>query len=112
MFCNLLYWNIGRKFYQIRNTCSNPIDYLSKYCSYSFGSDFFHRENIRYMKRFYSYFPIYCKSFEKISWNHFKVILNIDSSKKRNFYLYLYLFLRCSTDELEQLIRMKSYERI
>ena len=112
MFNNLLFWKIGKHLYKIRNKCDNPIAYLSNYYSYYFGSNFFNRENIRYMKRFYLYFPIYFKKYEDLSWNHFKVLLKIRDSNKRNFYFYYLLFTNSSVDELEYLIENKTYERI
>ena len=112
MFTNLLYWKIGKHLYQIRNDYENPIAYLSNYYSYYFGSNFFNRENIRYMKRFYLYFPIYFSKYESLSWNHFKILLKIRNKRKRNFYFYYLLFTNSSVEDLISLINSKTYERI
>lgn len=112
MFKNLLYWKIGKHLYQIRYEHENSLAYLSNYYSYYFGSNYFNRENIRYMKRFYLYFPIYLPEYERLSWNHFKILLNIRNKYERNFYFYYLLFTRSSVEELELLINNHIYERI
>ncbi len=112
MFYNLLFWNIGKQLYLFQNHYANPIAYFSNYYSYYFGSNFFDRENLRYMRRFYLYFPIYFSKFDKVSWNHFKLLLNIRNGQKRNFYFYFLLFANSSVEELELLIHNHIYERI
>ena len=112
MFKNKIYWKIGKRLYQIRNKHENSLAYLSNYYSYYFGSNFFNRENIRYMKRFYLYFPIYCPKYEMLSWEHFKILLKVRNSKERNFYLYYLLFTNSSVEDLELLINNHLFERI
>ena len=82
----LLFWNIGKRVYEEQNTCDNPIQKYSEYCSYYFGNSvLFTRENIHLMKRFYMNFPIYYKEMNKVSWDQYRLLLMIKNKKERLF---------------------------
>ena len=84
----LLFWNIGKRVYEEQNTCDNPIQKYSDYCSYYFGNSvLFTRENIHLMKRFYMNFPIYYKEMNKVSWDQYRLLLMI---KKKDFFIMLF----------------------
>ena len=67
-YSNYFYWNLGKKIASLKDIHSNPCEYISNFCSYTFGnSDNFNRENVNYIKKFYLYFPIYLEKFNEIS---------------------------------------------
>ena len=110
---NKFYWNIGKKIYSLKGKCLNPCEYISNYYSYYYGNSYkFNRGNIINMKKFYLYFPIYSKSYDKLTWEHFKLLININDSHIRNFYLFISLFCNSSVDELNNIISNSIYQRI
>ena len=106
----LLFWNIGKRVYEEQNTCDNPIQKYSEYCSYYFGNSvLFTRENIHLMKRFYMNFPIYYKEMDSINWEQYQLLLMIKNKKERFFYYALSLFLSINYFELLELIQNNYY---
>ena len=112
-YSNYFYWNIGKKIFHLKNTCSNPNEYVSTIYSYTFGnSKLFNRENIIFMKNFYLCFPIYIERFNELSWNHFKLLLKVKNKKDRNLYLWIALFCKSSLEELEIIINHSYFSKI
>lgn len=110
---NKYYWKIGRIINSLQNKCNNPCEYVSNYLSYYFGnSNKFNRENIKYMEKFFYYFPFYFEKFNILRWNQFKVLLNINNNYIRNFYLKVALFCNSNEEELKLLINNKIVYRI
>lgn len=109
----LLFWNIGKRVYEEQNTCDNPIQKYSEYCSYYFGNSvLFTRENIHLMKRFYMNFPIYYKEMNKVSWDQYRLLLMIKNKKERLFYYALSLFFSADYKELSEFIDNQYFIRI
>lgn len=110
---NKLYWTIGKNIYKLKDKCLNPCEYISNYYSYSYGNSYkFNRENILYMKKFFMYYPIYIDRFDNLSWEHFKILLNLNNKIIRNFYLSIALFCNSSVEELDFIITNFTYFRI
>lgn len=110
---NKMFWSIGKEIYNLKNNCFNPCEYISNYYSYKYGDSFkYSRENISIMRNFYLCFPIYIKNYDNISWNHFKLLININDKIIRNFYLRLIIFCNSSVDDLNIIINSSLYNRI
>ena len=110
---NKEFWNIGKTIYNLKDICSNPCEYISNYYSYKFGDSYkYSRENISIMRNFYLCFPIYINNYDKLSWNHFKLLINIREKIIRNFYLRIVLFCNSSEEDLITYINSSLYSRI
>ena len=108
-----LFWNIGKNVYKKQKYFENIYEKYSIYCSYLFGmSDFFTRENIRYMKRFYCVFPIYYDSLSRLSWEHYKLLLKVYDREDLYFYYNVALFCNSSMLELKYLINNNYFKII
>lgn len=110
---NEFYWYIGKNIYNLKNKCSNPCEIVSNYYSYTYGNSYrFSRENISIMRNFYLCFPIYIEVYNKLTWNHFKLLINIKDKIIRNFYLAIIIFCDSSVEELKFIINSSLYNRI
>ena len=108
----LLYWNIGKKVYEDKETI-NSIEKYSNYYSYYYGNSYlFNRENIRLMKLFYICFPIFNKKLNNISWDQYKLLFRINDRKERLFYFYTSLFFNSDLLDTNNLIENDYYLRI
>ena len=75
-------------------------------------SQTFSLENIHYMKQFYQCFPIYVPELNKLKWEHYLVLLKINDSKERYFYLKIAIFCKSSVCELKDVINENVYNTI
>ena len=75
-------------------------------------SDLFSVNNINYMKKFYCAFPIYVEQLNKLSFEHYKLLVNISDAKKRYFYFWVAIFCRSSVNELKSFIYSDLYNYI
>ena len=64
------------------------------------------------MKKFYCSFPIYLDRFSELSFDHYKLIVDINDLKSRYFYFGLALFCRSDVRQLERSIQDDLYENI
>jgi len=100
-----LFWKIGEFTLKNRENFDNVISKCSLNFSYHYGlSDMFSIENIRLMRRFYCYFPIFMKKLEYLNWEHYKILVNIYDADERMFYFKVALFCKMSFNDLECLI--------
>lgn len=112
-----LYWNIGKIIMQIqkgeaRASYGNTIlETLSQKLTKEFGKGFSAR-NLRTMRKFYNYYPIWQTVSSKLSWSHYLEILKIDEEFKRNFYINETINSRWSVRELQRQIGSLLYERL
>ena len=91
----------------------NSTSKYSEFFSYYFGrSDIFSMHNIHYMKKFYCCFPVFCDRFRELSFEHYKLIVDVSDLKRRYFYFWLALFCRSNVCELEKYIQEDLYARI
>ncbi len=109
----ILYWKIGKDVCEKKELYENVVEKYSNYYTYLFGNSFlFTRENIHFMKRFYLNFPIFYSLLEKISWEQYKVLLNIRNRDERFFYFQLSLLFNSDFEGTVDFIRNQYYFRI
>ena len=105
-----LFWKIGQSVFKNQNRYENVVLRISNYLSYYFGmSKTFSIGNISYMKKFYRCFPVYYKELEKLSFEHYKLLVDISGLEERYFYFRVALFCRGNVEELEEIIREDIY---
>ena len=100
-----IFWKIGKTVFEKQEVCSNAFEKYANYFAYYFGNSyFFTRENIKYMELFYLSFPIFYKRLENISWDQYKLLLNINYLEERFFYFRVILLFnydyRCTRELL------------
>lgn len=112
-----LYWNIGKIIIQIQQGedrafyGENLLETLSKKLTKEFGKGFSAR-NLRTMRKFYSYYPIWKTVSSKLSWSHYIELLKIEDSYKRDFYLHETINCCWSVRELQRQRNSLLYERL
>lgn len=108
-----LCWKIGKEVRKYEDMCWNPFRKYALLYTYKFGtSEWFSVRNIKYMEKFYKCFPIYYEELNKLSFEHYKLLVDICEVQKRYFYYRLALFCRSSVLELQQIITSNVYLRI
>ena len=108
-----LFWLIGRNVYNKQKSYANVCCKYSEYYSYKYGnSNMFSRDNLKYMSNFYCRFPMYLDCLTKLSWNHYRLILNISDNDEQYFYFRIALFCRSSVEELRYLINNNYFYKI
>lgn len=101
----LFYWKVGQTINRDSSSSENIIKKYSDYGSYHYGlSKVFSRTNVKNMMMFNKLFPVFLDDFNKLSWEHYILLINIYSLKERFFYLRISLFCHISVDELNLLI--------
>jgi len=113
----IAYWEIGE---QIFADCGENdradygkklIEYLSLKLTKEFGSGFDER-NLRYMRQFYTTFPIRNALRSELSWTHYRSLMRVPNDQARDFYLEECSKAGWSTRQLERQIYTLYYERI
>lgn len=108
-----LFWKIGKVVFQRQKYYENAVLKYSNFFSYCYGmSETFSVNNIHYMKRFYSCFPIYVEELNKLTFEHYKLLVNVYDAKTRYFYFRVALFCRSSVEELKGIILNDVYNCI
>ena len=108
-----LFWKIGKFVCGKQKYYENAPKKYSTFFSYYYGmSEVFSRSNISYMIKFYCSFPVYFKTFEKLEFEYYKLLVNISDSKCRYFYFRVAIFCRSSVQELKALIKNNVYSYI
>lgn len=106
----LLFWKIGEVVFKRENVHENSVSKYSNFFSYRYGmSDTFSIRNIKYMKKFYSCFPIYIKELDKLSFEHYKLLVDVSDVTRRYFYFRVAMFCRSSVFELKHIISSDLY---
>ena len=109
----LLFWKIGQLVFKNEQKYENVFYEFSKLCSYYFGiTCMFSRDNIRYMRNFYCVFPIYYDDLNKLTWEHYRLLLDISDKIEQYFYFRVAIFCRSSVQELRHLISNNMYNKI
>ena len=111
------YWEIGE---QIFVDCgeNDRADYgkkLIKYLSVKLTKEFgrgFDERNLRYMRQFYTTFPIRNTVCSELSWSHYRVIMRVANEQARSFYLEECSKAGWSVRQLDRQINTLYYERI
>ncbi len=109
------YFNIGKEIVEAIGERSEYGKGLLKTYSleltkkYGSGYDY---TNLNRMRKFFLVFENVASVRQQLSWTHIKKILPIKEEGKRNYYINQVIKNRLSVNELQELIRNKSYERL
>lgn len=105
-----LFWSIGKIVFKKQDYYENSVFKYSEYFSYKFGNSCaFCSRNINYMKKFYCCFPIYIEQYNLLSFDHYKLLVDVTNSKKRYFYFNLSIFFNYSVEDLKNIISLDLY---
>ena len=107
------FWKLGKSVYKKQHLVENITLKYSEFFSYYYGmSTTFSVSNINYMKKFYNCFPLYIEKLSDLSFEHYKLLVNINEFSKRYFYFRIAMFCRSSVEELDLMISNDLYEGI
>lgn len=112
------YWNVGKYIVEYEQHGEQRAEYgkdsmnrLSIRLMKEYGSGFT-TTNLRYMRQFYQFFPIYHTLCDKLSWSHCRTLLKIQNETARMFYLKECISEHWSVRQLERQINTLFYERL
>jgi len=110
------YWDIGRRIMEAQEGQraeygAGLIKYLAKRLTAEFGKGFT-ETNLRYMRQFYSIFPIRHTLCDELSWSHYRLLMRIDNAPRRDFYHKECVESNWSVRQLERQITTFYYERL
>ncbi|MBS0359189.1 MAG: DUF1016 family protein [Proteobacteria bacterium] len=112
------YWEVGRLIVEHEQKGEKYATYgqyqlkrLSEQLQTEFGKGFNER-NLRRMRVFYQTYPIWTAVRSKLSWTHYRILLQIENSKARDWYLQESLEQNWSARALERQIDKLYYERL
>lgn len=114
----LMYWKIGEKIMLEDQLGLHRAGYgdrlipvLAEQLEPEFGSGFSHRQLER-ARQFYRLFPEVKGLRTQFSWTHYRLLLSLDNSQKREFYLEEAASHLWNSRELERQINSQLYERL
>lgn len=109
------YWEIGR---QIDEAVGERAEYgkgllqfLAQHLTEEFGKGFTER-NLRAMRQFFAAFPIRHTLCAELSWSHYRLLMKIEDSSRREFYKQECVESAWSVRQLERQINSFFYERL
>lgn len=112
------YWEIGRLIVEDEQKGEKYADYgkqilklLSEQLQVEFGKGFNER-NLRRMRAFYQAYPIWTAVRSELSWTHYRILLQVENSKARDWYLQESIEQNWSSRALERQIEKLYYERL
>jgi len=112
------YWEVGKHIVEYEQKGKFRAEYgkgileeLSRKLMAEYGSGFT-LSNLKYMRQFYSSFPIGHAVRDELSWTHWRTILKVQDEKARQFYIDECAKERWSTRQLERQINTMFYERL
>lgn len=112
------YWNIGQQIVQEEQNGKDRAEYgssLIKELSFKLSKEFgkgFSQRNLRNMRQFYAYFPIWQAVSAKLSWSHYILLLRLENQNARDWYMDESAKSNWSTRALERQIGSFYYERL
>jgi len=111
------YWLIGKQIVEAQagNERAEYGEYLIKYLSEQMTRDFgkgFTITNLKYMRQFYTMFPIRHALRDQLAWTHYRQIMKVENETARNFYIDESIKSNWSTRQLERQINTHFYERL
>lgn len=111
------YWNIGKLICEAQGDKeraeygSKLLKYLSEKLTAEFGKGYT-VTNLKYMRLFYTAFPIGHALSDQLSWTHYRLLLKIEDKMARKFYLDECAKSNWSTRQLERQINSFFYQRL
>ena len=112
------YWNIGRIIVEEEQKGKKRADYgkgllqeISNRLTVDYGEGFT-VTNLKYMRQFYTSFPIGHALRGELTWTHYRLLLKVDKQEAREFYMQEAVNSNWSTRELERQINSLLYERL
>jgi predicted nuclease of restriction endonuclease-like (RecB) superfamily len=111
------YWEIGREIIVAQGDIARAqygkglLTFLAIELTKEFGKGF-EESNLRKMRQFYSSFPIRDTLCPILSWSHYRLLMRIEDTKKRDFYLKECADSNWSVRQLERQITTFFYERL
>ncbi|OGO73448.1 MAG: hypothetical protein A3K41_12015, partial [Chloroflexi bacterium RIFOXYD12_FULL_57_15] len=112
------YWQIGKRIVEEEQKGKGRADYgtflikdLAKQLTVEFGKGLDERE-LRRMRQFYQLFPIRDALRPELPWTHYRLILRVENSKAREYYLTEAAEQNWSSRVLERNIHTLYYERL
>ena len=112
------YWHIGRLIVEHEQQGQTraaygqqQLQYLSQQLTATFGKGF-DASNLRNMRQFFLVFPICDTVCRELSWSHYRLLMRIEDSKARAWYMQQTLEQHWSVRALERQISKLYYERL
>lgn len=113
-----MYWNIGRVIFEEEQAGEDRAAYgsyliktLSAALKPEFGSGFSVRQ-LELCRQFYRVFPIANALRSQLGWTHYRLLIRIDNSDKRDFYFAETTKNNWSARQLERQINSQLFERL
>ena len=112
----LAYWQIGKMIVEKQGSLERAkygdglIKELSVRMTEDFGHGFDERE-LRRMRQFYLFFPIWDTVCPELCWSHFRLLIRVENKVTRDFYAKEAVEGNWSTRQLERAIHTFSYQR-
>lgn len=114
----LTYWQIGQLIVEDEQKGKERAIYgastlknLSKKLTLEFGKGF-DESNLRNMRSFYQAFPICDALRHELSWTHYRLLIRLDHSEKRNYYINESIQNNWNSRDLKRQINSLSNERV
>ena len=112
------YWHVGRLIVEDEQKGQSRADYgtqqiefLAEKLQSEFGKGF-HARNLRNMRQFYVAFPIWNAVRTELSWTHYRILMRLENTKARDWYLNEAIASHWSARALERQIGTLYYERL
>jgi predicted nuclease of restriction endonuclease-like (RecB) superfamily len=110
------YWDIGRQIMDAQNGQraeygAGLLKYLAGRLTKEFGKGFT-VTNLKYMRQFYTAFPISHTLCDQLSWSHYRLLMKINDAAMRDFYQKECAECNWSVRQLERQITTFYYERL
>jgi len=111
------YWSIGKQIVDVQINSNRAeyggkqLEYLSEKLVKEFGNGF-SVVSLRNMRQFYLIFPIRSAVRSELSWTHYRLLMRIEKSNIREFYIEECINGNWSTRQLERQINSFYYERL
>jgi len=109
------YWEIGRHIEQVVGDRAKYgkglLQDISKKLTVEFGKGF-DETNLRKMRQFYTEFPIRDTLCLELSWSHYRLLMKINNTPRREFYLKECAESNWSVRQLERQMHSFFYERL
>ena len=114
----LSYWQIGQLIVEDEQQGKERAEYgkfvlknLSKRLTMEFGKGYDYT-NLSNMRKFYKAFPIVDALRQQLSWTHYRLLLNVESSEKINYYIEESIQNNWNSRDLKRQINSLAYERV